>query len=133
MKLLRVTIALTALFLLLGPCAYAVMTDMAPTVTPTTEASELLARARPKKGEVLPVDGKATGYKWNFAGRFNWRGKYKGPYMTMKYISKSYAYTKNGVDYYPAVERDGRFKGWYVRDKDTVNRITWKDSRVTLY
>ena len=132
MKMKRGLITLFVLFVLMGPCAYAVMTDMAPTATPTTEAAELLTRARPQKGQRLSIDGWAAGYKFNFAGKFNWRGRYKGPYIADRYISTQYAYVKNGAAYYPAVSQRGKFLGWYVRDKDTVKRVTWKDSQVHL-
>ena len=130
----RLMIMATVLFILIGPCAYAVMTDMAPTATPTAEAAGLdMECRRPKKGDILSVDGRARGYLWNFAGRFNWRGKYKGPYMAETRVSTEHMYTLYGVDYYPAVERNGRFKGWYARDASTVRKVKWKDSEVILW
>lgn len=119
--------ALVLLALLFGPCLQPLYT---PQPTATVEAAEFEARARPIKGQVLSVDGEAFGAKSRFGGRFNWRGKYKGFYLALTGISHEYSYVLDGATYYPMVEWDGRFKGSWVRDKSTVKKVTWRDSRV---
>jgi len=113
---------LVLLGLLLGPCSQASIDALR---TPTVEAAGSVEPSLVGR----PVAGYARGARWRCGGRFNWRGKYLGPYCNEVPVSTRGAYWKNGRYYMPALTlRTHRFRGWWIRYGHGTN--SWRDSIV---
>ena len=109
----RIVAILVILALLFGPCEGLMM--------------DALRKTAHAAG--LGVYGSAHGAKVRCGGKFDWRGHYLGPYCVQTRISRNGSYDLYGRTYYPAVNKKGYYKGWYVR----VGNSSWRDSVVTLY